>query len=85
MADVSYETFNVGSVKLHQAIHNNAVYTPATSVTFIHQITQLSEIPVILLPTIKFTNHHGRTCIQRVLWGIIHRAGGRCLGSVTSI
>jgi len=60
MADGSYKTFNVVSVKRHQAIHNNAVHTPATPVTFIQQIIQLSEIQDIFLPTIKCTNHHGR-------------------------
>ena len=60
MADGSYKTFNVTSVKRHQAIHNNAVQTSATPVTFIHQIIRLSEIPVILLPTLKCTNHHGQ-------------------------
>jgi hypothetical protein len=49
MADGSFEIVTVGSVKRHQAIHNNAVPTPATPVNFINQFIQFSEIPVILM------------------------------------
>jgi len=57
MPDASFKTFNVGSVRRHQAVRNYAVHTPETPVTFIYQIIQLSEIPIILLPTLKCTNH----------------------------
>jgi hypothetical protein len=60
IAEGSYKTFNLCSVERHQAIHNNAAHTPAKPVTFIHQIIQLSKIPIFLLPTIKRQNHHRR-------------------------
>jgi hypothetical protein len=85
MADGSFEIVNVGSVKRHQAIHNNAVHTPATPVNFIHQFIQFSEIPVIFMSTTKRKNRHARVSIQCVSGGIIHSSGERCLCSFALI